>query len=73
MYTGSDDEQEEGNEQDVDVDEKQEANVQPKPRPLHLTKSVYVKRVPPNVTTADIEQVSKLLSVRDTCPPTHTL
>ena len=56
--TGSGDEQEEGNEQEVDKSEEQEVDPLPLPRPLHMTRSVYVKRVPPNITTADIEEVS---------------
>ena len=29
------------------------------PRPLHLTRSVYVKKVPPSINTEDIEQVKQ--------------
>ena len=29
------------------------------PRPLHLTRSVYVKKVPPTINTEDIEQVNE--------------
>ena len=39
-----------------------------KPRPLHVTKSIYVKRVPPYINTADIEEVSTdLTTAPDYC------
>jgi hypothetical protein len=31
------------------------------PRPLHLTRSVYVKKVPPSINTEDIEQVCRTI------------
>ena len=71
--TGSDNEQEEeDNGQEEDEGEKLEVDALPQPRPLHITKSVYVKRVTPNVTTADIEQVSCNCSWLRACSHAHT-
>ena len=48
----------EGNEEELDQSAGEE-DEPVLPRPLHLTRSVYVKKVPPTINTEDIEQVNE--------------